>query len=84
MNKHNPTGKRLKNRSGRRELVQAKRAAAATMTVEEMAGVLGVGRNQAYGLLYEKQIPALRFGRRWLVSRRVVERLLNGENVLSP
>lgn len=81
MNKHNPSGKRVKSRPGRREVVAAKRAAAAMMSVEEMAAILGVGRNQAYALLHEKQVPALRFGRRWLVSRRIVERLVNGEAV---
>ena len=48
-------------------------------SVEELAAVLGVGLNQAYVALQMGQIPALRFGRRWLISRKTIDRITNGE-----
>jgi excisionase family DNA binding protein len=81
MSKHNPTGKRVKSRPGRRQVVEAKRAAAEMVTVEDVAAKLGIGRNQAYDAVKSGLIPSLRLGRRWLISRRTLERLLNGEAV---
>jgi excisionase family DNA binding protein len=60
----------------KRELVEAKRQSADVLTVEDVAGRLGIGRNQAYALVQLGQIPALRFGRRWLIPRVAFERLL--------
>jgi excisionase family DNA binding protein len=60
--------------------VQAKRAAADTLTLEEVARRLGIGRNQAYEAVQAGKIPALRFGRRWLIPRAAFDRLLSGEN----
>jgi excisionase family DNA binding protein len=63
----------------KRELVASRRQAAEVMSVEDVAGRLGIGRNQAYALVQLGQIPALRFGRRWLIPRAAVDRLLAGE-----
>jgi excisionase family DNA binding protein len=60
----------------KRELVAAKRQGADVLTVEDVAGRLGIGRNQAYALVQLGQIPALRFGRRWLIPRVQFERML--------
>jgi excisionase family DNA binding protein len=60
---------------------EAKRKAAAMATVEELAAVLGVGVNQAYVALQMGQIPAMRFGRRWLIARKTIDRIANGEIV---
>ena len=72
-------------RPERRHLVRAKRAASAMATVEELAAVLGCGRNQAYRMLQGKngeppQVPSLRFGRRYLIPRAVIAKLINGES----
>ena len=48
------------------------------VTVEDVAAKLGIGRNQAYDAVKSGLIPSLRLGRRWLISRRTLERLLNG------
>ena len=58
---------------------KSKRKEAAMASVEELAAVLGVGLNQAYVALQMGQIPALRFGRRWLISRKTIDRITNGE-----
>ncbi len=47
-----------------------------TLTVEEAAEVLGIGRNSAYEAIRRGEIPALRLGRRLVVPRRALERLL--------
>jgi len=65
----------------KRELVAKRRQAAdEVMSVEDVAGRLGIGRNQAYALVQLGQIPALRFGRRWLIPRVAIDRLLAGES----
>jgi excisionase family DNA binding protein len=64
----------------RRKRIQAKRAAADVISLEEVAARLGIGRNQAYDFVQKGKIPALRFGRRWLIPRVAFDRLLSGES----
>jgi excisionase family DNA binding protein len=63
----------------RRKRIAAKRAAADVITLEEVAARLGIGRNQAYEAVQAGKIPALRFGRRWLIPRATFDRMLTGE-----
>lgn len=50
---------------------------AATMNVEEAAGLLGIGRNTAYDLAKRGELPgALRLGHRIVVSRKALEAFL--------
>lgn len=49
-----------------------------TLTVEEAARLLGIGRNAAYEAVHRGEIPHLRIGRRLLVPRAAMERLLAG------
>ena len=55
----------------------------ATMTIEEVAAVLGLARSTAYDLAKADRlpIPVIRAGKRIFVSRALVERLLAGEDV---
>ena len=53
-------------------------AARATLTVEEAARLLGVGRNQGYEAVRAGTIPSLRIGRRLLVPKAALDRLLAG------
>lgn len=50
-----------------------------TMTVEEAAEVLGISRNLAYELVQRGELPSLRLGRRVVVPRAAMERLLGVE-----
>ena len=50
----------------------------ATYTIEEAAELLGIGRSSAYRAARDGQIPAIRLGRRLLVPKVALERLLNG------
>ncbi len=53
-----------------------------TLTVEEAAALLGIGRATAYHLAKNGRIgpvPVLRFGRRLLIPRAALERVLAGE-----
>ena len=45
-----------------------------TITVDEMAKELGVGRQKIYAMLHEGQIPHLRSGALYIVSRVAWER----------
>jgi excisionase family DNA binding protein len=47
-----------------------------TLSVEEAAKVLGIGRNLCYDRVKTGEIPAIRIGRRLLVPRRALEKLL--------
>lgn len=47
-----------------------------TLTVEEAAKVLGIGRNLCYERVKTGEIPAIRIGRRLLIPRRALEKLL--------
>jgi excisionase family DNA binding protein len=50
-----------------------------TLTVDEVAGLLGVSRSTAYECVRTGEIPSVTFGRRILVPKRWLESLLNGE-----
>jgi len=47
-----------------------------TMTVEEAAAALKISRGLAYEAARDGRIPTIRIGRRLLVSRRALEKLL--------
>jgi len=50
-----------------------------TMTVDQAATRLNIGRNQAYEAARTGQIPVMRIGKRYLVLREPLERMLRGE-----
>lgn len=49
-----------------------------TLTVVEAAQMLGIGRQLAYDRVKAGEIPAIKLGRRLLVPRRALEKLLEG------
>ncbi len=44
-----------------------------TLTVEEVAEILGIGRQSAYEAARTGQIPVIRIGKRMVVSRKALE-----------
>ena len=50
-----------------------------TLTVEETAQILGIGRTLAYDLARSGQLPSIRLGSRLLISRPGLEKILVGE-----
>jgi excisionase family DNA binding protein len=48
----------------------------ATLTVDEAGTLLGLSRSTAYRAVQAGQLPAIRVGRRWLIPRAAIERLL--------
>ncbi len=50
-----------------------------TLTVEEAARLLGISRSLAYEAVAAGKLPSIRIGRRVLVPRAALERLLDGE-----
>jgi excisionase family DNA binding protein len=55
-----------------------------TLTVEEVAATLGISRAFAYEAVRRGEIPSIRIGRRVLVPRAPLERLLDGADALPP
>ena len=51
-----------------------------TLTVEETASALGISRNAAYEGVRRNEIPSIRVGRRILVPRAALDRLLEKAN----
>jgi excisionase family DNA binding protein len=45
------------------------------VSVDEVADILGIGKNQAYAAVKNGQIPSVRVGRRVLISRKIVSEL---------
>jgi excisionase family DNA binding protein len=52
-----------------------------TYKIEEAARLLGIGRNQAYEAARRRDIPAIRIGRRLLVPKAALDKLLAGDAV---
>jgi excisionase family DNA binding protein len=52
-----------------------------TLTIAEVAQILGIGRRTAYEIIQrgEFPMPVQKIGGRFKVSRRILDRYLNGE-----
>ena len=46
------------------------------ITVPEAAGMLGISRNFAYELVKRRELPVLKFGKRLLIPRVALEKML--------
>ena len=49
------------------------------LTVPEAAAMLGLSRNFAYELVKQKQLPVVKFGKRLLIPRVALEKMLEKE-----
>jgi len=49
-----------------------------TFTVDETAKMLGIGRNSAYEAIARGEIPIIKVGKRLLVPKAALEKLLDG------
>ena len=54
-----------------------------TVSVEEAGEILGCSRNTAYEAVRRGEIPVIRIGKRLLVPKAALERLLNVEPAVS-
>lgn len=55
-----------------------------TITVSEAADLLGVSRVSAYEAIQRGEIPYIRIGRRILVPKKALERLLDSCDEITP
>jgi len=55
----------------------------ATVSVEEAARILGISRGLAYQMVHQGKMPVLRFGRRMVVPKKVLEQLLEKPEILT-
>jgi excisionase family DNA binding protein len=49
-----------------------------TLSVKEMARYLGIGENLAYRMVAENEVPHARLGDRIIISRTVLDQMLEG------
>lgn len=49
-----------------------------TLTVEAAGEIMGIGRNQAYEAVHRGDIPSIKIGKRILVPKALLDRLLQG------
>jgi excisionase family DNA binding protein len=71
-------GQRTERKSRLRQLLTSQSEPRRTYSVEEAAKILGVCRNSAYALAKSGELPTVRLGRRLLVPREALDRLLAG------
>lgn len=50
-----------------------------TYTIEEAAQLLGIGRNHAYEAAKRGDIPSIKIGKRIVVPKAAIDRMLEGE-----
>jgi excisionase family DNA binding protein len=55
-----------------------------TLTVQEAAEVLGIGKNTAYAAVGRGEIPSVRFGKKIVIPRDGIEQLLGQGTGSSP
>lgn len=55
-----------------------------TLNIVEAAKLLGIGRNLCYDRVKTGEIPVIKIGRRFLVPRRALERLLEQGQPVTP
>lgn len=55
----------------------------ATVNVEELARLMGIGKRQAYEAVERGDIPSIRLGRRIVISTRVIKGILESGTVPS-
>lgn len=53
--------------------------ACATVNVPEAAAEIGISSDLLYDAIRRKKFPALKIGKRVVISRRILERVLSGE-----
>ncbi len=51
-----------------------------TITIAEAAQQLGIGRNSAYEAAHSGEIPTVRIGRRLVVPKAALEKMLTGDD----
>jgi excisionase family DNA binding protein len=62
----------------RKEHQMAKQEIRRTYDIEEAARLLGIGRNQGYEAARRGDIPTIKMGKRLLVPKAALDRLLEG------
>lgn len=50
------------------------------LSVEELCSTLNIGRNTAYRLLQNGDIPAFRVGRKWKITKETLEQYVSLKN----
>lgn len=69
--------------SVRRLNVEATQREKLAYSAKEATSLLRISVTMAYSLIYQKQIPAIQYGKRWLIPRVALEKQLGGSTTLN-
>jgi len=70
---------KYKNRIKVRRLnIETEKPEKLTYTAREAAQLLGISNGTVYSLIYQKEIPAIRYGSRWVIPKVALEKQLGG------
>ncbi len=50
------------------------------LSIEDLCSTLNIGRNTAYTLLQNGEIPAFRVGRKWKITKESLEQYISEKN----
>ncbi|MFC2071089.1 helix-turn-helix domain-containing protein [Chloroflexota bacterium] len=62
----------------RRLSVETNKPEKLAYTAKEAASLLGISRGTIYSLIYQKEIPAIHYGKRWIIPKAALEKQLGG------
>ena len=57
----------------RRLSVETNKPEKLAYTVKEAASLLGISSGTVYSLIYQKEIPAIHYGKRWIIPKAALE-----------
>ena len=55
-----------------------------TLSIDQTAEILGISRGLVYGLVARGELPSIRFGRRILVLKKAIDKLVNADDAPAP
>jgi len=55
-----------------------------TLSIDQTAEILGISRGLVYGLVARGELPSIRFGRRILVLKKAIDKLVNADDAAAP
>ena len=55
-----------------------------TLSIDQTAEILGISRGLVYGLVARGELPSIRFGRRILVLKKAIDKLVDADDAPAP
>lgn len=55
-----------------------------TLSIDQTAEILGISQGLVYGLVARGELPSIRFGRRILVLKKAIDKLVDADDAPAP